>query len=327
MSTSKIANMASSRHTPTDNPESFTAMQGDLDAIGAHCQMEYCHKLDLLPFKCMSCKSVFCLDHRSETAHQCLREGAWATEQRLRAMSQTPSMAPARPADERKCAEPECRSQTSRSLTTGVHCGTCNRQYCLKHRMQEDHNCKNLIPIGARPTNPLQAQRERGRLAFARLKTWAEEKRKQEFERHKEKKGVFGFATKVSAASVAREKLAEMNALKKAAKGEASIPQDKRIYLNVEASADTTKAKFPTGKFFYNKEWTVGRVLDVAAKALQVENVNNRSDKEEDKLRVFHVEGGRLLKFSEKIGAPCANGNMIVLLRGVGDGEPDLIDL
>ena len=120
---------------------------------------------------------------------------------------------------------------------------------------------------------------------------------------------------------------AEVNALKRGAKGEASVPTEKRVYLHVEASADTTKAKFPTGKFFYNKEWTVGRVLDMAAKALQVQNVNNHGGGEEEKLRVFHVEGGRLLKFSEKIGEACVSGNMIVLLRGVGSGEPDLIDL
>lgn len=71
----------------------------------------------------------------------------------------------------------------------------------------------------------------------------------------------------------------------------------------------------------------MGRVLDMAAKALMVENVNNRSEREEDKLRVFHVEGGRLLKFGEKMGDVVQSGNMIVLLRGVGSGEVDLIDL
>ena len=138
------------------------------------------------------------------------------------------------------------------------------------------------------------------------------------------KTGFLGLG-KTSAASSAQ---AELNALKRTAKGEASVPQEKRIYLHVEASADTTKAKYPTGKFFYNKEWTVGRVLDMAAKALQVQNVNNRGGGEEEKLRVFHVEGGRLLKFNEKLGEACQSGNMIVLLRGVGSGEaPDLIDL
>ena len=28
----------------------------DVEAIGAHCQMAYCHQLDFLPFKCESCK-------------------------------------------------------------------------------------------------------------------------------------------------------------------------------------------------------------------------------------------------------------------------------
>jgi hypothetical protein len=190
--------------------------------------------------------------------------------------------------------------------------------------MQEEHNCKNLIPIGARPPGVLQQQRERGKSALAKLKEWSANKMAED---SKKKKSTFGISLGSKASSEKAKALVAANELKKTAKGDASIPQDKRVYLHVEASADTTKAKFPTGKFFYNKEWTVGRVLDVAAKALQVENVNNRGGGEEDKLRVFHVEGGRLLKFSEKIGAPCANGNMIVLLRGVGSGEVDLIDL
>lgn len=188
--------------------------------------------------------------------------------------------------------------------------------------MQEDHDCKNLKPIGARPSNLIQQQRERGLSALGKLKTWAAEQRRKKEEEFTKKKSIFSKAP--NRATKERE---ELNALKKAAKGDDKVPMDKRVYLKVEASADTTKAKYPTGNFYYNKDWTVGRVLDMAAKALQVQNVNNRGGGEEEKLRVFHVEGGRLLKFSEKIGEPCASGNMIVLLRGVGSGEPDLIDL
>jgi len=115
------------------------------------------------------------------------------------------------------------------------------------------------------------------------------------------------------------------NALKAAAKGDAKIPVEKRVYLYVEASADTTKAKFPTGKFFYSRDWAIGRVLDAAAKALQVENVNNRVSGEAERLRVFHVEQGRLLEFNEKVGDVLNTGNTIVLLRGVGPPIPDLI--
>lgn len=189
--------------------------------------------------------------------------------------------------------------------------------------MQEDHDCKNLKPLGARPSI-INQQRERGLSALAKLKQWSANKRAEDVKKKSSssKPGLFSGLKKTSAASQAQ---VELNALKRTAKGEASIPQDKRVYLYVEASADTTKAKYPSGKFFYNKEWTVGRVLDMAAKSLQVENVNNRGGGEEEKLRVFHVEAGRLLRFQEKLGESCVSGNMIVLLRGVG--EPDLIDL
>lgn len=79
--------------------------------------------------------------------------------------------------------------------------------------------------------------------------------------------------------------------------------------------------KIPRADAFYSGEWTVGRVLDMAAKTLGVANVNNRGGGEEEKLRVFHVEGGKLLAFSDKLGAAAGvkNGDTLVLLRGVGD--------
>jgi hypothetical protein len=120
--------------------------------------------------------------------------------------------------------------------------------------------------------------------------------------------------TKQAAAAQAQE----LANLKRTAKGETKIPQEKRVYLFVEASSDTVTAKVPKGNFFYSTEYSVGRVLDLAAKSLQVANLNNRVEGEEDKLRVFHVEGGRLLDFGEKLGGVLQTGNTIVLLRGVG---------
>lgn len=132
-------------------------------------------------------------------------------------------------------------------------------------------------------------------------------------------------APKGGSASVAR--IRATADLKKTAKGDAKVPVEKRVYLHVEASKDTLKSKVPSGNFFYSAEWSVGRILDMAAKSLQVENVNNRGGGEEDKLRVFHVEGGGLLEFSEKLGTAVQTGNTLVLLRGVGPAVPDLIDM
>lgn len=89
------------------------------------------------------------------------------------------------------------------------------------------------------------------------------------------------------------------------------------MYVYVEAEARTTTSKLPRGEFYYSNEWTVGRVLDKAAQSLQVANLNNKADDDEKKLRVFHVEGGRVLSFGEKIGDAVGNGNTIVLLRGL----------
>lgn len=180
--------------------------------------------------------------------------------------------------------------------------------------MREDHDCSKLTPIGARPAGP--TQRERGLAALEKLKAWSASKRASAAPSSKV----------TSSSSTPASRTTALNALKKAAKGDEKIPMDKRVYLHVEASADTTTAKFPTGSFFYGKEWSIGRVLDAAAKALQVQNVNNRGGGETERLRVFHVEGGRLLEFSEKLGEVVQSGNTIVLLRGVGPAVPDLIE-
>lgn len=73
------------------------------------------------------------------------------------------------------------------------------------------------------------------------------------------------------------------------------------------------------------QEWKVGRVLDAAAKSLQVTNVNNQVDSDEKKLRIFHVEGGRVLEFNEMIGDIAVDGNTLVLMRGLQ--MPDLLEV
>jgi hypothetical protein len=219
---------------------------------------------------------------------------------------------------ERPCASPKCKTVTNNIRNPGVHCSTCNRTYCLQHRLKEDHDCKNLISIGARPAKSFDtgAQAEKARLAFGKLKAWGSAK-KAEATR----------ALPKPKPSSTAARLVAVNALKKTAKGDDKLPVEKRVYVYVEAEAATTTAKFPKGAFFYSQDWVIGRVLDAAAKSLQVENVNNQGMDERDKLRVFHVEGGRLLEFSDKVGSALVSGNTIVLLRGVGPAIPNLIDV
>lgn len=160
-----------------------------------------------------------------------------------------------------------------------------------------------------------QTQTEKARMAFSRLRTWGKEKTTSATATLTPK-------PKTSAAS----RLVALNALKKSAKGNPNLDVSKRFYVHVEASAETTTSKFPSGDFYFDSAWSVGKILDDAARRLQVQNVNNRVGGEEQKLRVFHIESGKLLEFSEKIGSgKVAQGDTLVLLRGVGPPVPDLI--
>ncbi|KAK2041353.1 AN1-like zinc finger protein [Colletotrichum somersetense] len=289
----------------------------DAQLVGKHCEYDYCNQLDFLPFFCQSCKKTFCLDHRSETSHKCSNAGAWA-ERRRQAELAKPAYGQGRQlrdhVSQKPCASPSCKTTIGTSLVPGVHCPGCNRDYCLKHRLKEDHDCKNLVPLGARPGSQIDVA-ARTRSAFDKLKAWGTAKKEQA-----------GRALPKPKPTSASARLIAVNSLKKTAKGDDKLPQEKRVYLYVEAEAETAKAKFPKGEFFFSKDWVVGRVLDEAAKRLQVENLNNRSSDERDKLRVFHVEGGRLLEFNEKVGASLVSGNTVVLLRGVGP-PPNLMEV
>ncbi|KAF2217690.1 hypothetical protein CERZMDRAFT_31655 [Cercospora zeae-maydis SCOH1-5] len=283
---------------------------GSILDVGAACQAEYCRQLDFLPFTCQSCNGTFCLDHRTESAHTCPKAGEWARREAEK-FRNAPAPNQLKDVDldsyARQCCKPSCKTIINHALTTGIYCDKCRRAYCLKHRYESEHNCDKLVPLGH--VDPPSPQKERGIAALNRLKAWGMSKRANLPSMPQSK------AKKNAAAD-----LAAISLLKRTAKGDDKLPQEKRVYVFVEASSDTVTAKIPKGNFFYSNEHSVGRVLDLAAKSLSVSNVNNRSESEEDKLRVFHVEGGSLLDFGEKLGQKVKNGDTIVLLRGVGAG-------
>lgn len=298
---------SSSMSSPAAEPQTFTTMDKDLDSIGSHCQYTYCNQLDFLPFRCESCKGTFCLDHRTENSHKCARAGEWAEARRkaaaLNPTSNTSTSGKPTILSAIQCSDPSCKAYINTLNSVAVACPTCNRQYCLKHRLKEDHSCSTLIPLGARQlSGPTQA--DKAKAALAKLRIWGKGKKAAVLPKPKP--------------STAASRAIALNTLKRTAKGDAKVPVEKRIYLYVEAEANTTTSKLPKGEYWYNKEWSVGRMLDAAARNLQVENLNNHGGGEEEILRVFHVEAGRLLGFAEKVGDVCASGNTIVLLRGVG---------
>ncbi|KAL2121260.1 hypothetical protein VTJ04DRAFT_5287 [Mycothermus thermophilus] len=305
----------------------------DASLVGSHCQYAPCNQLDFLPFKCQSCNKTFCLEHRTEDSHACPQAGAWARRKREQELARLGAGAGRRMQDpvtgsrSRPCAADDCKTTIGTALHPGVHCADCNRAYCLKHRLREDHDCANKPPIGARATSAAEAAAaaaEGARSALERFKLWGLAK-KQKAKDSLASASLGGSGSAKKPQSKAAQMVA-VNALKKTAKGDAKLPPEKRVYLYVEAEAASTKSKIPKGEFFYSRDWKVGKLLDAAAKSLQIPNLNNQSDAEQDRLRVFHVEGGRLLEFNETVGDVLQSGNTVVLLRGVGP-PPDLIEV
>ena len=299
------------------NPDTtYTAMDtADLDSIGQRCEFAYCNQLDFLPFRCDSCHHTYCLDHRTETSHKCAHAGAWAANRRKNSigrngttsslsghLSHKPTLRTAT-----QCSNPTCKTFINTTQSQAIHCPTCNREYCLKHRLRESHSCATLTPLGARPAaGPTNSEKVKS--GFARLKkTWSAAR--QEALKPKPK------PTSQAARTAA------LNDLKRNARGDDKVPAEKRVYLHVEAEAASTTSKLPRAEVWFSSEWSVGRVLDDAARRLQVVNENNRAESEERRLRVYHVEAGRLLEFNEKLGKVVVSGNTVVLLRGVGPVE------
>ncbi|KAJ5675749.1 hypothetical protein N7462_008646 [Penicillium macrosclerotiorum] len=286
----------------------------DLESIGRHCQFEYCGQLDFLPFRCESCQSTFCLDHRSETSHKCPRAGEWARRRNGTPDQTENQIAPEKPNiyNSEQCADLSCKTLINTLKDPGVRCPNCNRQYCLKHRLREAHECAKVTPLGARQGNSPAAA---GTLKsmFARVREWGKEK-----------------GTTASAASSkfipkpnvkpnsAAGRLARVNNMKRSAKGAANIPVDQRLYLHTVGTADTQASEPPAGDFYFGSRWKVGRVLDDAAQRLHVENLNNRGGGEEARLRIYHADSGDFLEFSDTIGDKVKSGDTIVLLRGAG---------
>lgn len=283
----------------------------DLESIGRHCQFEYCGQIDFLPFHCESCRRTFCLDHRSETAHKCPRPGEWARRRNGTANQTEDRAAPEKPNiyNSDQCAHLSCKTLINTLKDPGVRCPNCNRQYCLKHRLREEHDCAKLTPLGARQGNSA-AGNDTIKSMFARVRSWGKDKQAASA-------NLIPKAKPKPNSPAART--ASVNAMKRSAKGETSVPADKRLYLHTVGTADTQAAEPPAGDFYFDSRWKVGRVLDDAARRLHVENLNNRVGGEEARLRIFHVESGDFLEFSDAIGAgKVKQGDTIVLLRGAG---------
>ncbi|XP_008055661.1 AN1-type zinc finger protein 1 isoform X2 [Carlito syrichta] len=213
--------------------------------IGRHCQVEHCRQRDFLPFVCDGCSGVFCLEHRSRESHGCPE--VTVINEKLKTDKHK-----SYPCSFKDCAEREL---------VAVICPYCEKNFCLRHRHQSNHECKKLeIP--------------RPRMAATQklVKDIIDSKTGQTTS--KRRKGAKNTET---AAKVTLMKL------KMHADGDKSLPQ---VFLP-KGSKEKSKP------MFFCHRWSIGKVIDFAASLASLKNDNNKLTAK--KLRLCHITSGEAL--------------------------------
>jgi predicted nucleic acid binding AN1-type Zn finger protein len=133
----------------------------DFAHVGSHCEADYCHQQDFLPFKC-ACSKTFCLQHRSPASHSCSAIGAndvtslecpVCRKSVLMARIDDPGFVLERhyamactkvikPKPVQLCAAVGCASKLGPGTT--MTCKSCGNATCISHRFSSHHNCVRM---------------------------------------------------------------------------------------------------------------------------------------------------------------------------------------
>ncbi|XP_062935878.1 AN1-type zinc finger protein 1 isoform X2 [Cynocephalus volans] len=203
--------------------------------IGQHCQVEQCRQRDFLPFVCDGCSGIFCLEHRSRESHGCPE--VTVTNEQMKTDKHK-----SYPCSFKDCAEREL---------VAVICPYCEKNFCLRHRHQSDHECEKLeIP------KPRMAATQKLVKDIIDSKTGETANKRWRGAKNSE-----------TAAKVALMKL------KMHADGDKSLPQTERIYFQVFLPKGSKEKSKP---MFFCHRWSIGKVIDCAASLASLKNDNNK---------------------------------------------------
>lgn len=136
---------------------------------GKHCNEELCRQLDYLPIQCKACLKYFCNEHFSYEAHNC--KSAEKFDYKIptcELCNQTiefkrgkhldlclaehmqKCQLEIKPTNKEKTSK-KCHFKNCKSKEVFVFkCDDCCLNYCTKHRLAEDHLCKQTCSVQSR---------------------------------------------------------------------------------------------------------------------------------------------------------------------------------
>ncbi|GBC07236.1 hypothetical protein RclHR1_07320009 [Rhizophagus clarus] len=200
--------------------------------------------------------------------------------------------------EKQKCFIAECRNKSEGGVMVYVICDGCGEAFCLRHRHPPAHQCESLDV----------ASNEK-----AKRRVLAEELISKYKKKSASKSDNTGSTSKnvTTNKPQKKNKKIEVMKLKSKAQGDSSIPASTRVYLSVDFPHDSKVSNKP---MFFNKEWTIGKVLDKIAAAGKVTNNNNKLPLDDpNRLILVNKETGNMLEMDKKLGEIVENGDNIYL--------------
>ncbi|XP_045479952.1 AN1-type zinc finger protein 2A [Harmonia axyridis] len=139
----------------------------ELPHLGKQCSEPSCKRLDFLPFECDACNEIFCGNHYQFKNHNCKNFHTkdnqvpvcplcnkpiplkYGEKPDLIVGSHIDNDCLSDPARSRRkvfsnrCSLKGCKAKEM----VPIICGDCKQNYCLKHRLQNDHKCTGKMSI------------------------------------------------------------------------------------------------------------------------------------------------------------------------------------
>ncbi|GAA5797948.1 hypothetical protein HPULCUR_003346 [Helicostylum pulchrum] len=151
--------------------------------LGKKCTANACSVYDFLPYTCVNCKKIFCQDHFKLQAHDCpsLQDPNMDIRVPVCPICEKPvpvkrghdpnirmnqhiqsNCSDLEPKNDNTCRKKGCTTK----MLVPMHCTQCGLSFCVKHRLEVDHQCQGKPAPKSKMSNnstPSRTEMERKR--------------------------------------------------------------------------------------------------------------------------------------------------------------------
>eukprot|EP00163_Fabomonas_tropica_P002507 TRINITY_DN1191_c0_g1_i1.p1 TRINITY_DN1191_c0_g1~~TRINITY_DN1191_c0_g1_i1.p1 ORF type:complete len:387 (+),score=79.50 TRINITY_DN1191_c0_g1_i1:1130-2290(+) len=243
------------------------------------CAVPGCKKKEMVPVTCAHCHLNYCLTHRQTLDHNCeqIKKNHQAQREAKQRQAGRVAVVQARTAarDAQRQEREDSGLGPNGKPVTEAQRRRREQLEAIRKRMKESNNAnKNrghsaaspIVIDDAKPT-PLDIEAVITPITATTTTSTTTT------------------TTTTTTTMTSTERRVRLMKVKRNAQGSKRIPANKRFYLRVLYRRGTeTRAQ----DMFFDKEWTIGRVLDVAAESSGLENMNNNP--KQPKLSIYTVQ-------------------------------------